>query len=141
MKQCLRAVPQSLRRTSLTRWFTCPIACNLDKFALTVKTIFILKTSVLEPNHGEDGFMLHAPVMLSEHTYTVSNAPKVTLESGSRSGRYETGKQLVKSLWSLTCMRQQTHINTHFLMLLQGGPLITANSPRGNKKGCYKWLG
>lgn len=64
-----------------------------------------------------------------------TNVAKVTLESGYRSRRYETGKELVKSLWSLTCMRQQTHINTHFLMLLWGGPLTTANSQRGNKRG------
>lgn len=64
----------------------------------------------------------------------MTNIPKVALESGCRSAKYETGKGLVKSLWSLTRMRQQTHVNTHFLMLLQGGPLTTTNSQRGNKK-------
>lgn len=82
--------------------------------------------------------MLHACVMLNEHT--VTNIPKVKLEPGYRNGRYETGKELVKSLWSLTCMRQQTHINTHFLMLLQGGPLTTGNSQTGYEKAVTNGL-
>lgn len=69
VKQCLRAVPQSLRGSNLTWWFTCPITCNLDNFAQTVKTILIPKTSVLGPDHGEDGVMLHTPVTLSEGTH------------------------------------------------------------------------
>lgn len=93
-------------------WFTLPVMCDSNKFPLTVEPPFIPKTRVLEPNHGVHIFMLPSG----------TNVAKVTLESGYRSRRYETGKELVKSLWSLTCMRQQTHINTHFLMFLWGGP-------------------
>lgn len=36
--------------------------CNFDKFPLTVEAPFIPKTRVVEPNHGEDIFILHTTV-------------------------------------------------------------------------------
>lgn len=85
----------------------------------------------------------------SADTFTHSNARghrgHGVRGAGIRVGGMRMDQELVKKkkkcLWSLACMREHTHINTHFLMSL-GGPLATSDSlGEVIKTGCYKWLG